>query len=262
MKTRKRLYGRQWELARICVPIVAADFILSKRKELREGKAHDVYEALREQHRYMTDYAAARRLQYLYEMFWSLSSKTPIMVQVVGRQDCVPTDLLEHEDWSWGKPREQDCKVLSLRVRLEAEQVECVREMMSIVEREMKSFRTDFYLHDMRIVARSMGRHPLLWTVSTSHTFMEEMDAEGEANYWVEHIGKPAVHELVYGHEDGTYMGSALRVACSDKDLYFYHDGGQLHRVSRERFQKIHDQYVQRATAMAREKLAELKKVA
>ena len=124
----------------------------------------------------------------------------------------------------------------------------------------MRSFQTDFYLHDMRTVARELGRHPMLWVVGTSHTFMEEMDAEGEAAYWVENINKPAVHDMVYGREDGTWMGSALRVAIGQEDLlYFVDAAGHLHKVSRERFERMHNEYVEKARTMARERLEEMK---
>ena len=51
MTTRNRFISRYYELAQICVPREVADFILSKKSELRDCEARKVYEQLKEEHR-------------------------------------------------------------------------------------------------------------------------------------------------------------------------------------------------------------------
>ena len=92
--------------------------------------------------------------------------------------------------------------------------------------------------------------------MSTSHTFIEVFDAEGEAECWTKAMTDDSdrVRRMLDGYDD-TWMGSALRVSCSDSDLYFYHDTAQLHEVSRECFKNIHDRHVERVRKLTLEKI-------
>lgn len=262
MATRNRFISRYYELAQICVPREVADFILSKKSELRDCEARKVYEQLKEEHRVSPSYEVSQRLQYLEELFWVLSGSTPIYVSEVGERECVPTNELEREVSSFGFDKVQPCVVLSLRTRVSMEQKRVIREMIDIVEGKMRSFKGDFYLHDMLCFSRELCKRPILWTVSTSHTFKETLFLEDEAQSWADYVAKDEerVRRFVNGYDD-TWMGSALRVSCSDDDLYYYHDGAVLHKVSRQRFTDVHDRYVQRVMELTREKI-ELKKAA
>lgn len=246
---------RKYELCQICVPAEVAEFILSKKEFLRDGESRQVYEQLRCDLYLSHTYEESERLQYLTELFWVLGS-TQLNLAKVGERECVPTNYLEREVSSFGFGKVQPCVVLSLRVAWHGEHRRQLYESMkAVVEGKMRWFKTDFYFHDMKIFSRDMFRKPILWTVSTSHTMTEVLDSEGEAAYWVENIERENVRKMVYGSEDETWMGSALRVMCGDDDLYYYHDGAVLHRVSREKFKAIHDRHVERAKSMAKEML-------
>ena len=125
-----------------------------------------------------------------------------------------------------------------------------------MVERKMTSFATDFYLHDMKRMGRELGVHKMLWVVGTGHTFLEVLDAEDEAQWiadrytWEQRDG--------YLRSDDTWMGSAMRVAIGPNDLLFFHDGSRLHKVSRDRFETIHRNHVERVRDMVRD-MCELK---
>lgn len=247
---------RKYELCQICVPQSVGEYILSVKEYLRDQKARVLYGRLKEQSRLSHDYAESQRLQYLYELMWMMGSSVAVYVKKVGERECVPTNYLEREVSSFGHDKMQPCWVLSLGVQWSGnEHRQAYFNMQAIVEGKMRSFKTDFYFHDMKIFSRDMFRKPILWTVSTSHTMTEVLDSEGEASYWVENIEREPVHKMVYGSEDETWMGSALRVMCGDDDLYYYHDGAVLHRVSREKFKAIHDRHVERAKSMAKEML-------
>jgi len=255
METRKRIYRGKYELSRISVPPSVAEYIMSKREMLRDKQARKLYEELKEEYRVTTDYSDCRRLQYLYELFWVLGSATSISVRKVDEQECIPTDYLEREDSTWGFDKVQPCWVLSLQVDVSKEQREQYPQLEAIVEKKMRSFKTDFYFHDMMTMSRELCRRPLLWTVSTSHTFIEVHEAEGEAEAWVNCDDRERMRKFTYGGEDDTWMGAALRVSCGQDDLYYYHDGAQLHKVSREKFKAIHDNHVERVRQLIREQL-------
>lgn len=244
---------RKYELCQICVPPSVGEYILSVREYLRDKQSRVLYERLKEQHKTSPNYAESRRLQYLYELMWVLNTRVSICVDKVDERECVPTNYLEREDSSWGHDKVQPCWVLSLQVQWGGqERKQLYESMQAIVEGKMRHFKTDFYFHDMMTFSRDGFRHPFLWTVNTSHTMNEVLDAEGEAAWWVENIEREGVRQLVYGDKDDTWMGSALRVMCYDDDLYYYHDGAVLHRVSREKFTEIHNRHVERAKAMAK----------
>ena len=252
-KDRNRFGFRYYELARVKVPANVAEFIESHRRELLERDAHKVYEQLKEQARYAPNYEECQRLQYLIDFFFALSTETPIYLKRVGEEECVPTDLLEHENSAFGYEKVQPCVVLSVRVQVTYWQRQQVKQMIDIVEKKMRSFKTDFYLHDMMKFARVLGRRPLLWIVGRSHTFNELLDSERNAEaYTAEGMDEYRDHYL---REDDTWMGSALRVCCGKDDEYYYHDGAVLHKVSRERFKVIHDRYVESVRQKIREKM-------
>ena len=254
----KRLYGRQYELAHIYAPKKEGEYVLSKRRELRDGKGHDVYESLRDDERMARNYDEQQRYQYLRGLFFCLSTQTPVsVVRTAGTVMHVPTNELEREEFPH---KETECIELSLRVHLQEHQVPMVQDMMAVVEKKMKNFATDFYLHDMKPLARNLGVKPFLWVCGESHTFIEFLDAAGEASYWAEHIDR--CKEMVYGGIDDTWMGAALRVAIGQDDLLYYHDGSMLHKVGRDRFVAIHDRHVSLAKCLAKEKLEEIKMAA
>lgn len=259
---RKRIINGQYELAQICVSAEVAEFILSKKEFLRDGESRQVYEQLRAERNLTHTYEESERLQYLTELFWVLG-RTKLEVSKIGERECVPTNYLEREVSSFGFGKVQSCVVLSLRVAYGGEHKRQLYERMKdVVEKKMRSFKTDFYFHDMKTLSRDALHHPLLWTVSTSHTFIEVFDAEGEAECWAKAMTDDSdrVHRMLDGYDD-TWMGSALRVSCSDSDLYFYHDTAQLHEVSRECFKNIHDRHVERVRKLTLEKI-ELNKAA
>lgn len=253
---RKRILKHEYELAQICVPADVAEFILSKKEWMRDGESRQVYEPLRAERNMTHTYEESERLQYLTELFWVLGS-TKLNVAKVGERECVPTSYLEREVSSFGFGKVQPCVVLSLRVAWGGEHRQQLYERMkAVVEGKMRSFKTDFYFHDMKTLSRDALHHPLLWTVSTSHTFIEVFDAEGEADCWTKAMTENGdrVRRMLNGYDD-TWMGSALRVSCSDSDLYFYHDGAQLHKVSRDCFKNIHDRHVERVRKLTLEKI-------
>jgi len=252
----KRLYGRQYELAHIYAPKAEGEYILSKRNELREGKAYEVWQALRKDDRMVRNYDEQLRYQYLRDIFFSLSTETPIyVVRTEGTVMHLPTNELGRTVCGLDH-KETECIELSLRVHLQAEQVPMVQECMDVVERKMTSFATDFYLHDMKRMGRSLGQHMMLWCVGTSHTFLEVLDVAGDAE-WIEEKYTPDAKSR-YLCEDDTWMGSALRCAIGQDDLLFLHDGSRLHKVSRERFETIHRRHVERVRDMVRESMNQL----
>lgn len=252
---RKRIFGGKYELCRICVPPSVAEYIISKREMLRDKQARKLYEELKEEYRLSPNYSESRRLQYLYELFWSFGSATSISVRKVDERECIPTDYLEREDSTWGFDKVQPCWVLSLQVDVSKVQRELYPKLEAIVEKKMRSFKTDFYFHDMMTFSREMTRKPLLWNVASTHTWSEVHDAEDEAERWVNCGDERRLRHFVYGGEDDTWMGSVLRVMASDCDLFYYHDGARLHKVSREKFKAIHDNHVERVRQLIREKL-------
>lgn len=258
---RKRIINRMYELAQICVPAEVAEFILSKKEWMRDGKSRQVYEELRAERNLSHTYKESQRLQYLTELFWVMGHDARVTVLRVGERECVPTCFLERDVSSFGFDKVQPCVVLSLRVAWSGQDRKQLYERMeSVVEEKMRSFKTDFYFHDMMTLSREAMHHPLLWTVSTSHTFMEVHDAEDESDGWAAAIATDGdrVRRMLNGYDD-TWMGSALRVSCAASDLYFYHDGAQLHELTREKFQAIHDRHVSRVRELTREKVEKVK---
>lgn len=253
----KRLYGRQYELAHIYAPKAEGEYILSKRGELREGKAYEVWQNLRKDDRMARNYDEQLRYQYLSDIFFSLITETPIyVVRTAGTVIHLPTDELGRTVCGLDR-KETECIELSLRVRLQAEQVPMVQECMDVVEQKMTSFATDFYLHDMTRMGRELGRHPMLWVVGTSHTFLEVLDVVGDAEWIGDHCQPD--QKSRYLHEDDTWMGSALRCAIRQDDLLFWHDGTTLHKVRRDRFETIHRHHIERVREMVRESMEQLK---
>ena len=260
---RERVIKNEYELAQICVPEEVAEFILSKKEILRDGESRQVYEQLRFERNFSHTYEESERLQYLTELFWELDS-TKLNLAKVGERDSVPTCYLEREVSSFGFDKVQPCVVLSLRVAWGGEHRRQLYERMkAVVEGKMRSFKTDFYFHDMMTLSREALHHSLLWTVGTSHTFIEVHDSECEADCWAKAMvedGYNRTLRMLNGYDD-TWMGSALRVSCSDSDLYFYHDTAQLHEVSRECFKNIHDRYVEKVRKLTLEKIGNKKVV-
>ena len=253
---RKRIIAGKYELAQICVPDSVAEFIISKEEYLRDGDSRQLYEQLRGERHLSHTYEDSQRLQYLTELFW-VFGRTKVTVVRAGKRESVPTCYLEREVSSFGFDKVQPCVVLSLRVAWGGKHRRQLYESMeTVVEEKMRSFKTDFYFHDMAVLSREALYHPLLWTVSTSHTFLEVFDAEGEAEWWAKAMTDDSdmVRRMLNGYDD-TWMGSALRVSCSDSDLYFYHDTAQLHEVSRECFKNIHDRHVERVRKLTLEKV-------
>ena len=249
MEKRERIIGRQYELARICVPPSVADYIVSKRDAMKRCECRKVYEELKEQYRLSPNYAESRRLQYLSDLFWVLSGATPVLLRRMGMTVCVPTDYLEREDSSFGLQKVQECAVLSLRVEIVPEQMESIRRMEGIVKK-MRSFKTDFYFHDMKIFARELCKKPILWIVGTSHTFTEVIEPDEWAEHLMKHLDSNDVKKYLRHGEDETWVGSALRVACGKDDVFYYHDGKRLLNVTRERFTSIHNEYVRQVRDM------------
>lgn len=253
---RKRIINGQYELAQICVPAEVADFIIGKKECMRDGENRQVYEELKAERYFSKTYNESERLQYLTSLFWALGQTKTTVVRV-GERDSVPTCYLEREVSSFGFDKVQPCVVLSLRVAYGGEHKRQLYERMKdVVEKKMRSFKTDFYFHDMKTLSRDALHHPLLWTVSTSHTFIEVFDTEGEAECWAKAMTDDSdrVRRMLNGYDD-TWMGAALRVSCSDSDLYFYHDTAQLHNVTRETFNNIHDRHVERVRKLTWEKI-------
>ena len=253
---RKRIIKSHYELAQICVPSEVADFIISKNQYLCDGESREVYEELKAAKYFSKSYEESERMQYLIDLFWVMGDAKATVVRV-GEQESVPTCYLEREVSSFGFHKVQPCVALSLRVAWDGEHRRQLYESMkNVVEGKMRSFKTDFYFHDMMTMSRYALHHPLLWTVGTSHTFTEVFDSVAQAERWanamVEH--GDSVRRFLNGYDD-TWMGSALRVSCSDSDLYFYHDGAQLHDVSRKTFQDIHDRHVERVRKIVSENI-------
>lgn len=244
----KRLFGRQYELAHIYAPKNEGEYILSKRKELKQGKAYELWQELRKDERMARNYDEQLRYQYLRGILFALSTQTPIhVVRVGGTVMHLPTNELGREEWR----KEVECIELSLRVHLQDHQVPMVREMLDVVEHKMKSFATDFYLHDMKRLGRVLGEHRVLWCVGTSHTFMEVLDAEDDAQWIIDKY----TDEQREGYlcKDDTWMGSALRVAIGANDLLYFHDGSRLHKVNRARFESMHESHVAQVRERVRE---------
>lgn len=250
---RKRIFGRQYELAHIYAPVNEGEFILSKRSELKNGKGREVWQQLREDDRMARNYDEQLRYQYLRGLFFCLSTPTPIhVVRTAGTVMHMPTDELERDVCGINR-KEVECIELSLRVHLQDYQIPIIEQMTRIVDKKMTSFQTDFYLHDMMPFARDLDKNPILWVVGTSHTFLEVLDAESKAERIVDSCFDEAAINR-YLREDDTWMGSALRVAIGQDDLLFFHDGSQLHKVSREKFTAIHDRHVERVRELIKMK--------
>ena len=250
-KPRNRfINGNSYELARIYVPKDVADFIMSKAAELLEGRAREVYRELREQFCCAPNYTEQQRLQYLSDLFWVLSGDTPVMVQrVIGRK-CVPTDYLERENSAFGFDKVQPCAGISIRVKLTKGQYNVVKHLEEIAEK-MRSFKTDFYFHDMKRMSWSLGKFAILWVVGTSHTFMEVHDLHGDLDCYMSEGNERWRDELL--HKDTTWMGAALQCSISkDDDLYLIQDG-IVAKVERKDFERIHSEYVKRLRDGVRE---------
>lgn len=253
---------RKYELCQICVPPPVGMYIVAMKGYLRDRKAKSLYERLKEQSRLSHTYEESSRLQYLRELMFSLGSSVSVYVEKVGERECVPTNYLEREDSSFGYDKVQPCWVLSLTVPFGGNEYrQAYLAMQTIVEGKMRCYKTDFYFHDMLLFSRYLFRKPILWTVSTMHTMTEVLDSEREAVYWAANIERDGVRKMVYEPEDGTWMGCTLRVMSRDDDLFYFHDGATLHKVSREKFKAIHDRHVERAKSMAKEMLLERKAV-
>lgn len=254
MATRQRINGQWYELARFYAPVKEAEYILSKRQELKKCEGHKVYDEIRQEERLVYTYEQQYSWQYLRELFFVLSTKTPVYVtrvRPVREVTVKPTNELEREVFGM---KEQPCTLLSIKVRINDYQRTQVEQMISIVEQKMKSFQTDFYLHDMKVFARELGKHPIMWIVGTSHTFMEVHDSDYDAQWYATTEKAEYRNEFLSG-KDNTWIGSALRVACYDSDLFYYHDGSVLHKVSREKFTEIHNRYLEHVRGLVREKL-------
>lgn len=237
---RNRFIGYQFELARLFAPKKEGEYIMSKAETMRQCMTRQVYEELRERERMNAYKRDELDITYLIHIFYPLITATPVIVRDMGCSMHKPTDLLEREQFPY---KEKECMEISIRVRLMPEQVESVKEMCAIVENKMTSFKTDFYLHDMRTFARELHHSPVLWIVGTSHTFAEVLDAKCEAERWLKNRDIASVSAMVYG-EDNTWVGSALRVACNADDDFYHHDGTSLRKLSRDEFKAIHDRYV------------------
>lgn len=259
METRKRLFGRQYELARIYAPVKEGGYILSKRNELKNGDGNKVYRELRELDRQSVYGRNELNLSYLRYLFFSLQTETPIMVvRKAGTVMHVPTDEIEHEVQPW---KERECIELSLRVKLQDYQVPVVEQMIAVVEQKMRSFKTDFLFHDMKVMARMLGERPMLWVVGNSHTFTEVLWPERDAEDWLAYSGEERRRAFIHG-EDDTWMGAALRVSVEQEDLLYYIDSaGVIHKVDRKRIEDMHNRHIDRVRREIREKL-ELKKAA
>jgi len=123
---RKRLYGRQYELAHIYAPKAEGEYILSKRKELRWGRAYEVWQDLRKDERMARNYDEQLRYQYLRDIFFALSTETPIsVVRTAGTVMHLPTNELGRDVCGMNH-KEVECIKLSLRVHLQPEQVSMV----------------------------------------------------------------------------------------------------------------------------------------
>lgn len=258
-KPRNRYVGGQYELARIYVPQEVAEYIMERQDVLRECRAREVYEELRAQRDYAASYAEGNRLEYLKELFWLLSGETPIYVRRLGRKECVPTDYLERENSAFGFDKVQPCVGVAIRVKVTKGQMLAVRQMEPIVER-MRSFKTDFYFHDMKRMSRDLNRRTILWVVGTSHTFMEVLDVEHEAARYLADGNEQWRDEIL--RKDDTWMGSVLENSISrDDDLYMI-TGGVVARLARKDFERIHGDYVERLRAKVREGMEEMAKAA
>ena len=258
-KPRNRYVNGQYELARIYVPQKVAEYILERQDVLRECRAREVYEELRAQRDYAASYAEGNRLEYLKELFWLLSGETPIYVRRLGRKVCVPTDYLERENSAFGFDKVQPCVGVAIRVKVTKGQMLAVRQMEPIVER-MRSFKTDFYFHDMKRMSRDLNRRTILWVVGTSHTFMEVLDVEHEAARYLAEGNEQWRDEIL--RKDDTWMGSVLENSISkDDDLYMI-TGGVVARLARKDFERIHADYVECLRAKVREGMDEMAKAA
>lgn len=256
---RNRIIRNMYELAQICVPAHVAEFIMSKKETMRDGEARRVYEELKQAQRVSPTYDESQRLQYLTELFWVMGS-TRVTVARVGERECVPTCYLEREGSWFGYDKVQPCVVLSLRVTWNKDWRGLLGEMTQIVEGKMRSFKTDFYFHDMMTLSREQMRYPWLWNVAESHTHMEILDAVGDADIWARAMEQDGdrVRRMLSGYDD-TWMGAALKVACSDHDGYYYYDGAVLHEVSRSRFAEIHKHHVMRVRELVCETIESMK---
>ena len=253
METRKRIFGHQYELARIYAPVKEGEFILSKRHELKHGKGSDVYNEIKELERQEIYGRKTLDWSYLRYLFFCLQTETPIhIVRMAGTVMHKPTDEIEHEVQPW---QERECIELSLRVRLQDYQLEPVRQMLSIVEKKMRSFATDFLFHDMKTFARELGSQPMLWVVGKSHTFNEVLWPEQDAEDWVNYASEERRAAFLRG-EDDTWMGAALRVSIGKDDLlYFIDSAGGVHKQTREKFEAMHERHVERVRDIIKQNL-------
>lgn len=255
-KPRNRFVNGYYELARIYVPPTVAEYIMAHQQELRECRSYGVYEQLKEQGRHAPNYMESNRLQYLADLFWVLSTGTPVYLRRAGRKECVATDYLERENSAFGYDKVQQCVGISIRVKLTERQYWAVKQMEKRVE-QMRSFKTDFYFHDMLRMSRDLNRRTILWVVGDSHTFMEVLDVEYEAGRYLADGNEQWRDDLL--RKDVTWMGAALDCSISkDNDLYMI-QGGIVAKMKREDFEQIHADYVEALRAKVRETMDELK---
>lgn len=263
---KKKLSGRTYELARMSVPNRLVKVLTGYRALLAKGEGRKAYEDIRRRSKEgefesRKDGYQYGDNQYLTSLLFSIGGLTPVKVVAECLATERPTDYLEREVWNMRL--EEPCTRVSLRVTLSEEMAALYPQMASIVEGKMRNYKGDFYLHDMLTMAREVGQKPMLWTVNTSHTMNETMDSDGLADWWFEHREEEGVRQHIYGSEDDTWMGSALRVMCYDDDLYYRIDcDGRLHKVSREKFTEMHQRYLDGVRAKVRERIELLNKKA
>ena len=258
---KKKLSGQTYELARMSMPRRLVPVLTGYRALLAKGEGRKAYEDVRRRskegefesrkdgYQYGDD-------QYLTSLLFCLGGSTPVKVVAECLATERPTDYLEREVWNMRK--EEPCTRVSLRVSVSQQLAEAYPQMAALVEGKMRSYKGDFYFHDMLTMAREVGRREMLWTVNECHTMNETIDVDGLAEWWCGHCEEEDVRKHIYGSEDDTWMGAALRTMCYDDDLYYRIDcDGRLHRLSRKEFTERHNRYVDSARAKAREMLEE-----
>lgn len=248
---RNRFDGSSYELARIYVPESVAEYILGKQTELRECRSFEVYQDLKAQGRLAVTWDESNRLQYLTELFWVMVGDTSIRVSRVDTKECIPTDYLERENSAFGYGKVQPCVGVSIRVPLTRRQYRCVRQMEFVVE-QMKSFKTDFYFHDMKWLSCAIGHSKALWAVGASHTFMEVQDIDYDSMRYLLKGNEQWRDELL--DRDTTAIGAVLDNSISYEDDLYVVDG-VLRKVEREEFVRIHCDYVELLRERIRESI-------
>ena len=116
----------------------------------------------------------------------------------------------------------------------------------------MKSFKTDFYFHDMKWLSRAIGHSKALWAVGTSHTFMEVQDIDYDSMRYLLKGNEQWRDELL--DRDTTAIGAVLDNSISYEDDLYVVDG-VLRKVEREEFVRIHCDYVELLRERIRESI-------